>query len=145
MRRISKALAIIALSSPAMADECNIIWWDLFLPQSEAELTKTSEVSATLTLKNTSKLEPISFDLVKENVTGEDGARLDLMLGTRTVVAAGLSNQVTITLQPKATSWLIGFESEQSLRAKDGQTFGGTTHVAGYLICNQLKPWPLGN
>ena len=145
MRCVWKALAVIVLSTPAMADECNIVWWDLFLPQSEVEFKKTSEASALLILKNTSKLEPISFELALTELTREDGTGLDLLLGQQTLVAAELSNQVTVTLQPKTSSWLIGFESEQTLRTQNGQTFGDVARVTGYLICNQLKPWPLGN
>jgi hypothetical protein len=140
MRPILVALVVMALSSAARADECNIVWWDLFLPQSEVEFEKTSEVSALLTLKNTTRPEPITFELALTTLTSEDGTSLEWLLGRQTLVAAGLSNQVTVTLQPKTTSWLIGFDSEQTLRTEEGQTFGGNTKVTGYLICNQLKP-----
>ncbi|MDO8985579.1 hypothetical protein [Cypionkella sp.] len=140
MRCVWTALALLALSSPATADECKIVWWDLFLPQSDVEFEKTSDASALLTLKNTGKLEPISFELALRNVTKDDGKGLSLLLGTQTLVAGGVSNQVTVTLQPKTTSWLVGFESEQIVRAKDGQTFGGVVRLTGHLVCNQLKP-----
>jgi hypothetical protein len=132
----------MALSSPATADECKIVWWTLVLPQSEVEFEKTSEVSALLTLKNTGRLEPISFELALENLTREDGTGLDLLLGIQTMVAAGLSNEVTVTLQPKTTGWLVGFKTVETVRTKNGQIFGDTTMLTGNLICNQLKPWP---
>lgn len=73
MRCIWAVMVVIGFSGPVQADDCKIVWWDLFLPQSEAEFEKTSEVSATLTLKNTGKLEPIRFELATTHVTGEDG------------------------------------------------------------------------
>jgi len=142
MQCVWAVLVVMALGSPAVADECKIVWWDLFLPQSEVQFEKTSEVSAILTLKNTSQLEPISFQLALSNLLREDRKGLDMLLGSQTLVAAGISNQVTVTLQPKTTSWLIGFESKQAILTKDGRTFGGAVMHSGSLICNQLKPWP---
>lgn len=142
MRCVLTALVTIALSSAATADECNIVWWDLFLAPSDVTFEKTSEVSARLTMNNTTKRDPISFELALTTLTREGEASLEVLLGSQTVVAGGLSNQVTITLQPKSTSWLIGFDSVQTLRSEDGQTFGGNTLVTGYLICNQIQPWP---
>ena len=141
----SKAFVLIAFSSPAIAEECKIVWWDLFLPQAEVEFIKTSEVSAKLTLKNTSKHEPASFELAQENVASlADGSRQNLLMGSATLVLGGVSNQVTVTLQPKSASWLVGFASAQTLRSKDGKDFGGTTQLAGFLTCENLKPWQLG-
>ncbi len=65
MRCVLMALALIALSSPVSADECSIIWWDLFLPQSEVEFEKTSEVSVLLTLQNTVKSKPFGAKTVR--------------------------------------------------------------------------------
>ena len=142
MRCVWTTLVVVTLSSPATADECTIVWWDLFLPQSEVQFEKTSEVSALLTLKNTGKLEPISFELALTNLTGKDGQGLDLLLGKQTLVAGGLSNQVTVTLQPKATSWLVGFESENTVRTEDGRTFRDVVMLTGWLICTKVEPWP---
>lgn len=141
MRCLWTAFSVVALASAATADECNILWWDLILPRSAVEFEKTSEVSALLTLKDTAKSEPIRFELATTTLTRDDGTELNLLFGKQTLVAEGLSNQVTVTLQSKAKSWLIGFESEQTLRTKDGRSFGGKTNVVGYLICSQLKPW----
>lgn len=141
MRYCCTTLVILLIASAAKADECNIIWWDLFLPSVEVEFEKTSDVSAILTLKDTIKHDPIRFELAAETLTGEDGAELDLLLGKQTLVAEGLSNQVTVTLQPKSSSWIIGFDSEQTLRTKSGRAYSGKTNVAGYLVCDQLKPW----
>ncbi len=140
MRCVWATFTFLALSSAATADECKIIWWDLFLPQSEVKFEKTSEVSALLTLTNTTKLEPISFELAFRTLTRENGANLDVLIGSKTLVAEGLSNEVTVSLQPKSSSWLVGFESKQVLRTKDGRNFGGESLLSGYLICNQLKP-----
>lgn len=109
-------LVIMGISGPAQAEDCKIVWWDLFLPQSEAEFEKTSEVSATLTLKNTGKLEPIRFELALRHLARADGKELDLLLGTQTLVAGGVSNQLTVTLQQKASSWLVGFDSKQTIQ-----------------------------
>lgn len=136
MRCIWAAMVVMGLSGPVQADDCKIVWWDLFLPQSEAEFEKTSEVSATLTLKNTGKLEPIRFELATTHVTGEDGNQLDLLLGTQTLVLGGVSNQVTVTLQPKATSWLVGVDSKRTIRSKTGKTYDNAVMLAGYLLCN---------
>ncbi len=54
--------------------------------------------------------------------------------------ARGLSNQVTVTLQPKTTGWLVGFESEKSMRTKGGRTSSDVAVLTGDLTCNQLKP-----
>lgn len=143
MRCLWTALAVMALSSAATADECNIIWLDIFLPRPEVEFEKTSEASALLTLKDTAKPEPIRFELATTTLTRDDGTELNLLLGKQTLVAERLSNQVTLTLQPKGNSWLINFDSEQTLRTKRGRSFGGETNLAGYLVCNQLRPWAL--
>lgn len=145
MRCVWKALVVMALASPATADECKIVWWDLFLPQSEVEFERTSEASALLTLTNAGKLESITFELAQSNLLQEDGEQLSLLLGTQTLVSGGLSNHVTVTLQPKANSWLVGFDSDQTVRTKDGKDFGGTVMHTGWLFCDQLKPWSLKN
>lgn len=140
MRCVGTALVAMALSSPAAADECAILWWDLVLPQSEVEFEQTSEVSALLTLKDTGQRKPVSFELALTNITREDGEKVDVLLAKQTLVSEGLSNQVTVSLQPKRTSWIVNFESDQTLRAKDGQIFGHVAMLTGYLICDQLKP-----
>lgn len=136
MRRLCTSMIVMGLSGPVFADDCKIVWWDLFLPQSEAEFEKTSEVSATLTLKDTGKLEPIRFELASSQVTGEDGTELDLLLGTQTLVLGGISNQVTVTLQPKTNSWLVGFDSKRIIRTTAGKTYANSVMLAGYLYCN---------
>jgi hypothetical protein len=136
MQCIWAFMVVMGLSGPVLADDCKIVWWDLFLPKSEAEFEKTSDVSATLTLKNTGKFEPIRFELAKTHVTGEDGNELDLLLGTQTLVLGGVSNQVTVTLQPKTTSWLVGFDSKRIIRTKNGKTYDNAAALAGYLYCN---------
>jgi hypothetical protein len=142
MRCVGTALVAMVLASPAAADECTILWWDLILPQSEVEFEQTSEVSARLTLKNTGQLKPVSFELALTNVTRETGEKADIFLAKQTLVSEGMSNLVTVTLQPKRTSWIVGFESDQTLRAKDGQTFGHVTMLTGWLICDEIKPLP---
>jgi hypothetical protein len=136
MRCIWAFMVIVGLSGPVLADDCKIVWWDLFLPQSEAEFEQTSDVSATLTLKNTEKLEPIRFELATTHVTGEDGNELDLLLGTQTLVLGGVSNQVIVTLQPKAKSWLVGFDSKRTIRTTNGKIYDNAVMLAGYLYCN---------
>lgn len=61
---------------------------------------------------------------------------MDLLLGTQTLVLGGVSNQVTVTLQPKATSWLVGFDSKRTIRTKNGKTYDNAVMLAGYLLCN---------
>jgi len=136
MRCIRAFMVAMGLSGPVLADDCKIVWWDLFLPQSEAEFEKPSEASATLTLKSTGKLEPIRFELASTHVTGDDGNELDLRLGTQTLVLGGISNQVTVTLQPKTTSWLVGFDSKRTIRTTKGKTYENAAMHAGYLFCN---------
>ncbi len=142
MRATLSVLALMSLASPVIADECTILWWDLFLPQSEAEFDMTSEVSAILTLKNTAQSKPITFELALSDLTDKDGKNLQLLLAQQTLVSGGLSNQVTVTLQPKSKSWLVGFESKQTLRAKDGQIYGNDMMHSGYLFCEELIPLP---
>lgn len=141
MRATPSVLSLMVLASPAIADECTIVWWDLFLPQSEVEFDMTSEASAILTLKNPAQSKPIGFELALRDLTDKDGKNLQLFLATQTLVAGGLSNQVTVTLQPKNESWLVGFESKQTLRANDGQIYGNDMMHTGYLFCDDL-PFP---
>lgn len=141
MRSVRAACILSLLSSAATAEECRILWWDIFLPQSAVELEKTSEVSAVLTMKNTGKLEPISFELALSDVSGMDRKQWSSLLGGKTIVVGGLSNEVTVALVPKTTSWLISFESRQTIRSQDGKTFAGTGVLGGYLVCEELKPW----
>lgn len=140
MTRFLAVFFVLALTRPAAADECRIIWWDLFLPQSEAEFEKTSEASATLTLKNTSKLEAMSFDLALQTLSREDGGMIDLFVGSRTMASDRVSNDVTITLQPANGKWVVGFESKQNVRTKDGRSAFGVNMLTGTLICSQLRP-----
>jgi hypothetical protein len=129
-------MVVTGLSGPVLADDCKIVWWDIFVPQSEAEFEQTSEVSAILTLKNTGKLEPIRFELASTRVTGENGKELDLLLGTQTLVLGGVSNQVTVTLQPGRTSWLVGFDSKRTIRTTKGKIYDSAVTLAGHLYCN---------
>lgn len=129
-------MVFVGLSGPVLADDCKIAWWDIFVPQSEAEFVQTSDVSATLTLKNTGKLEPIRFELALTRVTGENGNELDLLLGTQTLVLGGVSNQVTVTLQPKTTSWLVGFDSKRTVQTTNGKIYDSAVMLAGHLYCN---------
>lgn len=142
MRATWSALALMLLAGPAVADECRIVWWDLFLPQSEVELEMTSEVSAILTLKNTGQSKPINFELALSDLTDKDGKSLQLLLAEQTLVSGGISNQVTVTLQPQSKSWLVGFESNQTIRAQDGQTYNNPAMHTGWLSCNELMPLP---
>lgn len=142
MRCVGTALLAMALACPAAADECTILWWDLILPQAEVEFEQTSEVSALLTLRETGQLKPVSFELALTNVTRVDGEKVDVLLGKQTLVSEGMSNLVTVTLQPKRTSWIVNFESDQTLRAKDGQTFGHVALLTGWLTCDEIKPLP---
>ena len=140
MRCVGAAIVALVLASPAAADECAILWWDLVLPQSEVEFEQTSEVSALLTLKNTGQHEAVTFELALTNMTRENGENVDVLLGKQTLVSEGMSNLVTVSVQPKRTSWIVNFESDQTLRAKDGQTFGHVAMLTGYLICDQIRP-----
>lgn len=99
-------------------------------------------VSAILTLKNTTQSKPITFELALSDLTDKDGKNLQLLLARQTLVAGGVSNQVTVTLQPKSKSWLVGFDSRQTLRSKDGQTFGDHVMHSGWLLCDELMPLP---
>lgn len=135
MRCIWTFLIVMALTSPALAGDCKIFWWDIFLPQSEAALEKT-EVSATLTLKNTGKLESIRFDLALSHLTGADGKELDMLLGTQTLVVGGVSNEVTVTLQQKTSSWLVGFDSKRTVRTTTGKVYNDEVMLVGNLYCN---------
>lgn len=140
MRSVLVALIATAFSSPASAEECNILWWDLFLPPLAVEFEMTSEVSAALTINDTVKLAPITFELAQQTLTGDDGKSVQLLLGQQTLVSAGLSNNVTVTLQPKTSSWLVGFDSKQNLQSNDGKTYGGKSLLTGWLICDRQKP-----
>jgi len=142
MRATWSALALMLLAGPAVADECRIVWWDLFLPQSKVEFEMTSDVSAILTLIETGQSKPITFELALSDLTDKDGKSLQLFLAEQTLVSGGLSNQVTVTLQPKSTSWLVGFDNKQSLRSKDGQIFDNHAMHSGWLSCNELTPLP---
>jgi len=54
MQCFCKALAVASLSTSAIADECTITLWDLFLPKIDVELEKISDERASLLLKNAS-------------------------------------------------------------------------------------------
>jgi hypothetical protein len=136
MRCVGALLIVMGLSGPALAEDCKIVWWDLFLPQSEAVFEKTSEVSATLTLENTGTLEPMRFELALQHVTGEDGKELEILLGTQTLVLGGVSNLVTVTLQPRAASWLVGFDSRRTIRTTKGNSYDNGGMLGGSLYCN---------
>lgn len=142
-RAIWTASAIMALSSPVMADECRILWFDLFLAPSEVSLEQTSDLDASLTMTNTAQPEPLVIELSREQLTQGNGARTFMLLGDKTIVSTGLANEVTVSLQPKTNSWLVSFQSAQTMTAQDGQSFKGMTVLGGHLICDQLKPWAL--
>lgn len=143
MKSIWAASMVATLSGPAMADECRILWWDLFLAPSEVTLDKTSNSTVTLTMRNTAQPEPVVFKLAREQLTQGNGASISMLLGDKTLVSRGITNEVTVSMQPKTASWLVSFQSAQTMTAQDGQSFKGMTVIGGYLTCDQLKPWSL--
>ena len=143
MRCFWKVVATVFMATPAIADDCTIVRTDLFLPKAEVMFEKQSGASATLTLWDTTKAELIIFDLTPMNEASVEGTKVDMLLSQQTLVLGGITNQVTVTLQSKANSWLIGFSNNQTLRTTTGDVYEPSTLISGYLYCNQLRPWSL--
>lgn len=132
--------ALVLSGVAARADDCTIIWLDLFLPPAYVEFELTSAFGGLLTLKESSKGQPVRFELRETTLTEEDGSKFKAMTSTQTLVSGRISNDVTAILEPKNKSWLISFDNRSTIKGKEGQTFVGRSATAGYLICETLRP-----
>ena len=134
-------LVFYSAIGPAYADECIIFWSDLLLPPSMVVFEKTSDASATATFTDTSKGEPIQFDLALVTGTRQNGDQDDILVGDQTLVRDRTSNQTTIVLSARSASWAITVSTKQSYRNRDGRTFSSENVNVGQLSCRSTVPW----